>query len=466
MIPADGSLARENVRDADCDGSWDAFNEAVVETEKQDKIKEIGYYWYKPDIIPSGAHKIHRFTQSSDGADASSWNEVDSFEKKEKNAGAILQSQFLNYRYRSSNILSAEGKGDEGDSADPPTLRRAFAVGGAAANPTIVQTLSDVLGCDICKPVIELEDDDDDDAASVTSSAPPSEAGDSDAEASTPPATPSVDGRPSAQSGKSRKRKTRNADFNSCSVAAAYKAKWCYVRQYNAMKRQQQHGNGDAQQNGAGDSGKDYFGLSNSSGAGANEVTFEDMFNNSKQIRRLRRAVAKQLRINTRAAAATTLGGADGAKSADAPSGDKTSKPKKSRAAQGTRPGGAKGRASFTIGDAFGKLQMPKIITDPNNKKRHEGAEEDEEDDEDDEESEDEDSAVDGGGEHKLAKQARLAALRLAEAEASEHEEGVAVVASPREGKKELYKSAVGWWKQLEERAVESCTQGKGGSDK
>ena len=371
----DGSLARENVRDEYCEGSWDKFNAAVEAVQDDLPPKQIGFYWYRPDIIPSGAHKLHRYVRNgSDDTQAASAEEVETFKNPTDNAAAILHSQFLNYRHRSSNILTSEGKSSSSSSQEePPSLKRIFAVGGAAANPVIVQTLSDVLGCDVCKPVVELDDEDD---------VPASEPGSPDA------GTPNGNGNgktsPSSGSGSESKRKTRNADFNSCSVAAAYKAKWAYVRFYNAKQRQetslrmhQQQGNGSA---------------------GQHDITFEDMVNNSKAIRRLRRAVTRQLRI-TNVPAAQAENGA-------------------SSTTNGTTV------SSTSNGSTQQKPRSPKrTLTEP---------------------------AV------------RAAAVKSAQEEAEQHDEGVAVVASPRHERTEAFVKSVTWWKGLEERAVSSSRSGEG----
>jgi xylulokinase len=65
---------------------------------------------------------------------------VPEFPDVQTNALAILESQLLNYRSRSSAILdSAQG------------LSRVYATGGAAKNGTIVSLMADVLGAEVCK---------------------------------------------------------------------------------------------------------------------------------------------------------------------------------------------------------------------------------------------------------------------------------------------------------------------------
>jgi hypothetical protein len=51
---ADGSLAREHVRDQYFDKSWDKFNDAVNSRRPKsadDLPKQAGFYWLLPDII-------------------------------------------------------------------------------------------------------------------------------------------------------------------------------------------------------------------------------------------------------------------------------------------------------------------------------------------------------------------------------------------------------------------------------
>lgn len=55
---ADGSLAREHVRDKHFDKSWDKFNAAVEAARPKsadDLPKASGFWWLKPDIIVSAA---------------------------------------------------------------------------------------------------------------------------------------------------------------------------------------------------------------------------------------------------------------------------------------------------------------------------------------------------------------------------------------------------------------------------
>ncbi|MCO5565938.1 hypothetical protein L7F22_019613 [Adiantum nelumboides] len=179
LVYKNGSLAREYIRDEYFKSSWDLFNEAVQSRRPKsanDKPNKTGFWWLKPDIIPTNAQGVFKYvTDHSKGQSTL----VKEFQDKDENAIAMLESQFLNYRYRSSAILN-DGKSKGGNKS----LLRAFATGGAAANPVICDVMADVLGCDVCKPV--------------------------DYDQNT--------------------KAWKNAHFNACSVAAAYKAAWSYSR--------------------------------------------------------------------------------------------------------------------------------------------------------------------------------------------------------------------------------------------
>lgn len=108
---------------------------------------------------------------------------------------AILESQLLNYRSRSSAIL------DDSSTPSPastpavatanPRLSRVYATGGASANGTILSLMADVLSAPVCKNV-EID-----------------------------PATG----------------QWTFANWNSCSVGVAYKARWGWERLQHGGKR-------------------------------------------------------------------------------------------------------------------------------------------------------------------------------------------------------------------------------------
>lgn len=173
---------------------------------------------------------------------------MDEFDSPQDNALAILQSQFLNYRSRSSDILSKEQTKSatstdgeiEAQEVEDLRLKRVFAVGGAAANPKICEVMADVLGAPICKPVIELD--------------------------------------ATQEGGTDAGPRRRNADYNSCSVAAAYKAKWAYMR-HRASPHAESASRGSPKSKTSRDAGS------------GDEISFQSVIKDAKQLRSLRRAM-------------------------------------------------------------------------------------------------------------------------------------------------------------------------------
>lgn len=150
------------------------------------------------DTQPDNATGIHKFDsprESNELIDAATASRVDSFQDKRKEALAILESQLLNYRSRSSAIL--DDSSEPSNPATPaisqplPRLTRVYATGGASANKTILSLMADVLSAPVCKNV-EFD-----------------------------PKTETWSG----------------ANWNSCSVGVAYKARWGFERQKDGGKR-------------------------------------------------------------------------------------------------------------------------------------------------------------------------------------------------------------------------------------
>ncbi|ORY30996.1 putative xylulokinase [Naematelia encephala] len=196
LVYKNGSLAREHVRDRYFDKSWERFNAAVQALRPKapfDLPMRAAFWWLLPDIIPDGAHGVFKYISkpskeySLPSFEASAAKSVSDFPDVRAEALAILESQLLNYRSRSSTIL--------GDSSTPflpsspgvpssiPRLTRVYATGGASANRTILSLMSDVLSAPVCKNVEYA------------------------------PETGWVD-----------------ADWNACSVGVAYKARWGWER--------------------------------------------------------------------------------------------------------------------------------------------------------------------------------------------------------------------------------------------
>ncbi|SPC67183.1 probable XKS1 - xylulokinase [Ustilago sp. UG-2017b] len=156
LVYKSGSLAREWIRDQYSNSNWDTFNADAEKYKLQAKEgeKRVGFYWLRPEIIPSGASGIHRYTSSPPSS--SEWNKAKDFEMAGMNTAAILETQLLNYRYRSSSIVSGTSSSAPDTSKLP--LASIYAVGGASSNTTITQAMADVFGCAIVKPVQPSED--------------------------------------------------------------------------------------------------------------------------------------------------------------------------------------------------------------------------------------------------------------------------------------------------------------------
>ncbi|KAL7418554.1 hypothetical protein Q5752_007012 [Cryptotrichosporon argae] len=179
LVYKSGSLAREHVRDQYFDGSWDKFNAAVERLRAkspEDTLNKMAFWWLLPDIIPAGAHGVYKYV--TENGNASTARRVEAFDDVDTEALGILGSQLLNYRSRSSAILKSNASGQV------PRLTRIYATGGAAANPTIVSLMADVLGCPVSK---------------------------------------NVEYDPTTES-------WGDAKWNACSVGAAYKARWGWER--------------------------------------------------------------------------------------------------------------------------------------------------------------------------------------------------------------------------------------------
>ncbi|WOO83739.1 putative D-xylulose kinase A [Vanrija pseudolonga] len=141
LVYKNGSLAREHVRDKYFAKCWDDFNAAAERLRPKsaaDVPSRTAFWWLLPDIIPANAHGVHKY----EGRDAASAGSVDAFADRDAEALAILESQMLNYRSRSSAILGS-----------PAGLSRAYVAGGAGKNPTICAVAADVLACPVSKAV-------------------------------------------------------------------------------------------------------------------------------------------------------------------------------------------------------------------------------------------------------------------------------------------------------------------------
>ncbi|GAA5878909.1 hypothetical protein JCM8547_007550 [Rhodosporidiobolus lusitaniae] len=137
-----GSLPREYVRDRYANGRWDVFDELVAKagnpsSSDEAALRPIGFYFLKKEIIPRGANGIFHFEGDSPSA-------VEEFEDPTFNARAVLESQFLSFRLRTTSMLSS--------TTGLPL--RIFAVGGASANQGIKNTLATVLAAPVYQPAM------------------------------------------------------------------------------------------------------------------------------------------------------------------------------------------------------------------------------------------------------------------------------------------------------------------------
>ncbi|ODO04532.1 hypothetical protein I350_05136 [Cryptococcus amylolentus CBS 6273] len=195
VVYKNGSLTREHVRDIYFDKSWDKFNAAIEQLRPKqvtDLPASAAFWWLLPDIVPQGAHGTYKYTTSPKAGalfEPASAVRVQHFPDPRQEALALLSAQLLSYRARSSTILSDSGGG--GFLASTPALERPaprvgrmYATGGASKNKTILSLLADVFSTKVCRNV---------------------EYSPSDGE-------------------------WQDAEWNSCSVGVAFKARWGWAR--------------------------------------------------------------------------------------------------------------------------------------------------------------------------------------------------------------------------------------------
>lgn len=153
LVYKNGSLAREAIRDEYCGHSWDRFDEAVragwpSSSSEEWSPKTLGFYWKVPEIIPANAKGTHLYGLSQGAAQ---YERVQDFGEEESRGSSlhpatIVTSQLLSFRSRVGSIL-----GQDGYSSASEGLARIYASGGASSNGTLLQTLSDIVGCAVCK---------------------------------------------------------------------------------------------------------------------------------------------------------------------------------------------------------------------------------------------------------------------------------------------------------------------------
>lgn len=132
-----GSLAREQVLKEHCQGDWQKMTQMLAKRPVGNN-GAIGFYFQSPEITPTTGDKSGVWRFDVDG------NAVDSFDGPTE-VRAVLEGKFLAMR------SFAQGIG-----MDPAEVKRIIATGGASANSSILQVLSDVFGI----PVLTLEQSD------------------------------------------------------------------------------------------------------------------------------------------------------------------------------------------------------------------------------------------------------------------------------------------------------------------
>lgn len=123
-----GALARNQVRDAHAQSSWDAFNE-LVQGSAPGNDGLLGFYFPLPEIIPPNVQGEFFFDRTGKQLDPAAVPHA-------AHARAILESQFLSILSRIEAILPAHA----------PPLQRLVVSGGGSANAVIRQLAADVFG--------------------------------------------------------------------------------------------------------------------------------------------------------------------------------------------------------------------------------------------------------------------------------------------------------------------------------
>jgi xylulokinase len=143
-----GALAREDVRDALGDQRWDRFNHAALATKPLGQSTpadhaKLALFFPRPEIVPAVPAGTWRALY--DPATGSFKNDVrekpDCWTTPGDDVRAILESQFLSLRLRSSARVSAPA-----GSLLPPQPSRIYLVGGGSANGAMARVCGDVLG--------------------------------------------------------------------------------------------------------------------------------------------------------------------------------------------------------------------------------------------------------------------------------------------------------------------------------
>ncbi|KAI8098885.1 uncharacterized protein BX664DRAFT_288657 [Halteromyces radiatus] len=133
-----GSLTRQHFRDIYAEHDWDTFNDLLTSTPSTSQY--MGFYYWMQEIIPF-AKGIYRFNNGELLDDDFT---MDNNSKKSGiNIRCLIESQFLSMRVRLERMM--------GGTTNQGQLQRILATGGASANHTILQVLSDVFGIPVYK---------------------------------------------------------------------------------------------------------------------------------------------------------------------------------------------------------------------------------------------------------------------------------------------------------------------------
>ena len=123
IVYKNGSLTREAIRDAVAEGSWSRF-EALLAKGVPGNGGSIGFYYKEPEITPPVLKTgTHRF--GPDGRPCTAF-------APEAEVRAVVEGQFLSMRLHSGNV-----------GLKPVQI---LATGGASANRSILQVMSNVFG--------------------------------------------------------------------------------------------------------------------------------------------------------------------------------------------------------------------------------------------------------------------------------------------------------------------------------
>lgn len=144
-----GGLARERIRDAingnSTEKTWDKFNDLATSTPvlgqanpEKDPMR-LGLYFPRPEIVPAVKSGTWRHTYTPSAGLENAEEDATAWPSPQADARAILESQFLSLRLRSTSLVEPQG-------ALPAQPRRIYLVGGGAANPAIASLAGQVLG--------------------------------------------------------------------------------------------------------------------------------------------------------------------------------------------------------------------------------------------------------------------------------------------------------------------------------